>query len=463
MDAVSDEKTYRRTWLAWALYDVGNSAFYLVIVGTLFPFFYQELHVQALLPDAPAMRAAVDALPAPGHGPAAAVLDAVLNSFRTRGGSALATTAAAAMVVVAVLGPILGTLSDRSRAKKKFLAGFACLGVVSSGLMAFIADGDWALASTLYAAGTVGVAGSLVFYDALLPGIARPGDVDRISTIGFAAGYGGSVLLLVLNAWWVLSPGTFGLPDAGAAARLSFASVAVWWALFTIPLLKRVPEPPAGGVTGGNPVLDAFRQLGRTFRKVTRYRQLLLFLFAFWIYFDGVGTIIKLAVAFGNNLGIGHGHLILALILTQIVGVPCALAFGKLAGKIGPKASILIGLGVYGGICVFASTMDAAWQFYVLAGAVGTVQGGVQALSRSLFASMIPRTQAAEFFGFFSTMAKFAGIFGPLLLGLLWSDGGDPRRGILWLSLFFVVGGGLLLAVNVPEGRRVAEAEGKAA
>jgi UMF1 family MFS transporter len=437
---VNDEKAYRRRWWSWALYDVANSAFWLVIVAAVFPVFYQGLYVDRMAGDGPP--------PGPER----------LQALRTRGGSLLGYTAGAAMALVAVLGPILGALSDRTALKKKFLAGFAALGVAATALMTFIPPGGLALASVLYALGTIGVAGSMVFYDALLPSVARDKDLDRVSTLGFAVGYLGSVVLFVLNVLWIQNPAWFGLSGAAAAVRLSFLSVAVWWALFTIPLLRKIPEPPASAAEapGGSLFLEGFRRLARTFRNLGNYRQLVLFLAAFWIYSDGIGTIIKMAAAFGNSLGVKTGDLMTALVVTQVVGVPCALAFGLLARRIGPKAGILLGLSTYAGICVFAAFMSRTWHFYALAAAVGLVQGGTQALSRSLFASMVPPTRTGEFFGFFSTVEKFAGILGPVLLGLFWHEGGDPRRGVVALVVFFLAGGLLLAFVNVAEGRRAA-------
>jgi UMF1 family MFS transporter len=413
---------------AWALYDVGNSAFWLTIVAAVFPIYFTDLYLQA--------RPGADATQAVG---------------------ALAYAATAAMVVVAVLGPVLGAMADRVACKKKLLAGFAGLGIVATGLMVFIGPGDVLLAAVLYAVGTIGVAGSIVFYDALLPSVAAPEELDRVSSMGFAAGYLGSVLLFGVQVAMIMKPELFGLPSASAAMRVSFGLTALWWAAFTIPLLLKVPEPPpAGGNPGG--LLDGFRQLASTFREAKRYKQLFLFLAAFWIYSDGIGTIMKLGSGFGKSLGVGHVHLLLALILTQLVGVPCALAFGRLALRFGAKRMIAAGLLVYAGLCVFALVMDRPFHFYVLAATVGLVQGGTQALSRSLFASLVPKGRSGEFFGFFSTMEKFAGILGPLLLGVVWSGGGDPRHGILFLSVFFVVGGALLLRVDEKAGREAAAA-----
>lgn len=435
--APTDESDYRKGWRAWALYDVGNSAFWLVIAAAIFPVFYQNLYVQYRTPSGETLGEEAE------------------RQLRTQGGAYLGYTAAVAMALVALLGPILGALSDRSAAKKRLLAVFAGVGVVATGLMVLIGRGEIVLASALYLIGTIGVAGSMVFYDALLPAVAREEDLDRVSSFGFAAGYLGSVLLFALNVVMLSSPRTFGLSGADQAARLSFFGVAVWWAGFTIPLLRHVREP-VPSATGGGGLAAGFVQLGRTFRKLRSYKELLLFLAAFWIYSDGIGTIIKMAAAFGNSIGVAKQHLMIALIVTQIVGVPCAIGFGAVARRIGAKPGILIGLGVYTGICVFAAFMKESWHFYVLAIAVGVVQGGTQALSRSLFASLIPKGQSGEFFGFFSTMEKFAGIAGPLLLGLLWGEGGDPRRGILALAVFFICGIVLLARVDVDAGRRAA-------
>jgi len=236
---------------------------------------------------------------------------------------------------------------------------------------------------------------------------------------------------------------------------VSFLGVAVWWALFTILLLRRVKEPPAEGA-GGNLLTAGFTQIVHTFRKLGRYRQLLWFLVAFWVYSDGIGTIMKMATPFGKSLGVPEDQMMMALILTQIVGVPCAMAFSMMAKRIGAKPGILIGLGGYAAICGFAAFMKESWHFWALAVAVGLVQGGTQSLSRSLFATMIPKGQSGEFFGFFSTMEKFAGILGPLLLGLIWGEGGDPRHGIMALGILFVVGMIALSKVKVEEGRRAA-------
>ncbi len=437
----TDEKAYRKGWWAWALYDVANSAFWVVIATAVFPVYYQELYIQSQT--------------APGQ----TVTEEVRRELATKGGSKLAYTASIAMVIVAVLGPVLGVISDRTAAKKKLLALFAGVGVVATGLMVIIGRGDVLLASVLYTVSTIGVAGSMVFYDALLPSVAKEEDLDKVSSLGFSAGYLGSVILFIANVVVISKPAMFGLSSGDLPVRLSFLSVAVWWAAFTIPLLRKVKEPPAETAGApGNPIIQGFAQIGRTFKKLGQYKQLLLFLVAFWIYGDGIGTIIKMATPFGFSLGVKKDQMMFALIVTQIVGVPCALAFGAIAKRVGAKTGIMIGLGAYALICGFAAFMKEAWHFWVLAIAVGMVQGGTQALSRSIFASMIPKGQSGEFFGFFSTMEKFAGIVGPLLLGLIWAEGGDPRTGIVALAAFFIIGMILLAKVDVDAGRRAAGA-----
>jgi UMF1 family MFS transporter len=249
------------------------------------------------------------------------------------------------------------------------------------------------------------------------------------------------------------------MPSTGFALRAAFFSVAVWWAIFTVPFLRHVPEPPVVKVLDrpANAIRAGFGRLAHTFGEIRRYRQLLIFLVAFWIYNDGIGTIIKMATAYGDEIGIGLTDMTLALIITQFVGIPFSFAFGWLARRLGTKPSILLALGVYVLISVAGFFMQTALHFYILAFLVATVQGGSQALSRSLYGSMVPKSQSAEFFGFFSTSSKFAGIFGPLIFGVVSQLAGASRLSILSLIVFFVVGGLLLTRVDEKEGRRVAQ------
>ena len=377
-----------------------------------------------------------------------------------------------ALALAAILSPVLGAVADYRAAKKRFLLAFMLVGVLATAGMWFVQSGDLALASTLFVICMIGASGSVVFYEALLPHIARPGEIDQVSTAGYALGYIGGGLLLTLNLAWILKPEMFGLPsgpglsDSAATlpTRLAFLTVALWWGLFAIPLFRKVPEPPArlepDERRGANPIRAAFVRLGETFHELRGYRQAFLLLLAFLIYNDGIQTIIKMAAAYGTELGIGQSSLIAAIVVVQFVGVPFAFLFGLLAGRIGAKPAIFVGLVVYTLISIVGYNMRTATHFFILAILVGTVQGGTQALSRSLFASMIPPHKSGEFFGFFSVFEKFAGILGPLFFAWAIALTGSSRVAILSVIAFFAVGAAILALVDVEAGRSAArEAE----
>jgi UMF1 family MFS transporter len=424
---MDSDRAYRKTINAWCMYDWANSAFVTTIMAAVFPPFYRTLVTSAGLAE---------------------------NTATAYWGY----TTSIALLVVALFAPVLGAIADYTGGKKKYIGFFVGMGVLCTGAFVFIGTDTWVLASLLFIGGNIGFAGAEAFYESLLPHIATRGDIDRVSTRGYALGYIGGGILLAVNSLWIMKPAWFGMPDVGFAIRASFFSVAVWWAVFSLPMFRRVPEPPAlrGAGTGGHPIRQGFKQLTTTFREIKRYKQLLLFLAAFWIYNDGIGTIIKMATAYGSEIGIGMTHMILALIMTQFVGIPFAFLFGWLAGRLGTKASILLALAVYAGISIGGYFMQNALHFFILAFLVGTVQGGSQALSRSLYAIMVPKHRAAEFFGFFSTSSKFAGIIGPLLFAVVSQLAGHSRISIVALVVFFIVGGILLVRVDVDEGVRVA-------
>jgi len=344
------------------------------------------------------------------------------------------------------------------------MRAFLAVAVLFTSLLFLVQEGDWRWAVGIYVLASIGNAGANIFYDSLLPHVARPSEIDQVSSKGYALGYLGGGILLAVNLLWFLKPDWFGFPDANTAVRASFLSVAVWWVLFSIPLFRLVPEPRADRMAGEHaaPVRAAFQRLAETFRDLRRYRQLFRFLVAFWLYSDGIGTIIKMATIYGAEIGIGTADLAGALLLTQIVGVPMTFLFGTLAKRLGTKRSILLALGVYTLICIFGYFMTQAWHFWVLAGMVGFVQGGSQALSRSLFGSMTPRARSAEFYGFFDISSKFAGIAGPLLFGLAATLFGSSRMSIISLVIFFVAGAVLLQGVDEHEGIAAAQAENEA-
>lgn len=379
----------------------------------------------------------------------------------------LATANTITAIVVATLGPLLGTVSDFRAAKKRFLGSFLLLGVAAVSGLFFVQRGDLLLGTTLFVLTLICATASTVFYEALLPHIARPAEVDRVSTAGYALGYIGGGILLAANLAWILNPGIIGLaassdPMSSAGTlpvRLAFLSVAIWWLLFSIPLFRRVPEPTP--LLAPNEALSAslfatLAQFGGTIRELRRYRQALIMLTAFLLYNDGIQTIIKMATAYGAEIGIGSRDLIAAILIVQFVGIPCAFVFGTIADRGGAKRSIFAGLLVYVAISVLGYFMRTAMHFYLLALLTGMVQGGTQALSRSLFASLIPAHKSGEFFGFYSVFEKFASIFGPLLFAIAIAITGQSRLAILSVIVFFAAGAAVLSLVDVEQGRWVA-------
>jgi MFS transporter, UMF1 family len=416
---------------AWAMYDWANSAMVTTIITAVFPIYFSDV--------------------------AAAGLPEGVGAAR------FAAASTVGMVIIAVLAPVLGSLADERPIKKRLLGMFMGIGVAAVGAMFFIERGDWVLAALLFVVANIGANGSFVFYDALLPHVARPDEVDRVSTAGYALGYVGGGVLLLLNLAWIMKPAWFGLPEHSTLpTRLAFVSVAVWWLVFSIPLFRQVPEPPvdAGGSgrRAGHPLAAAFVRLAETFRELKRFKQGFLMLLAFLIFNDGIGTIIRMATIYGNEIGIGKEAMIASIIIVQFVGIPFAFLFGSLAGWIGAKRAIGLGLLVYVGISVLGYFMKTNTHFLILAVLVGMVQGGTQALSRSLFASLIPRDRSGEFFGFFAVVEKFAGIAGPLLFGLSISLTHETRYAILTVIPFFLVGAALLALVDVKAGQREARA-----
>jgi UMF1 family MFS transporter len=295
-----------------------------------------------------------------------------------------------------------------------------------------------------------------------LPHLVPAGELDRVSSAGYAMGYLGGGVLLAINVMMLQWPGLFGIPDVGTATRLSLVSAGVWWLVFSIPLFRRVPEPPPAierdERPGSNALLAGTKRLFETFHELRRYRQAFLLLLAFLLYNDGIQTIIRMATIYGTEIGVGQSALITALLMTQFIGVPCAFLFGMIADRTGAKPAIFAGLAVYAGITVLGYFMRTAAHFFLLAGLVGLVQGGTQALSRSLFASMIPKHKAAEFFAFFGVFERYAGILGPAIFAWVIEASGTSRNAILSVVLFFIVGATILTFVDVDAGRRVARA-----
>jgi MFS transporter, UMF1 family len=425
---------HRRELRAWAMYDWANSAAMTTVIAAVFPTYYA----------------------------------AVATGGDPRGMTTFQAATTAGIIFVALISPILGAIADFSAVKKRMLATFMTIGVAAIAGMFFIQHGDWMLATILFVVANIGLMGSFVFYESLLPHIASQDEVDRVSTGGYALGYLGGGLLLALNLAWIVSPATFGLPsgpdltpaEATLPVRLAFLSVALWWAIFAIPLFRRVPEPPRrlekDERGDENPLRIAFTRLRETFRELRGYKYAFLMLLAFLIYSDGIGTIIRMATIYGTHIGIERNALIMAILITQFVGFPFAFIFGMLAGWIGAKPSIFIGLAVYVAITILAFFMTTAAHFLLLAVLVGMVQGGTQALSRSVFATLIPIHKSGEFFGFFGVMDRFSGSMGTALMMIVMLFTDQIRYSIVAIVVFFVVGAFILRFVDVEAGQRQA-------
>ena len=413
---------------AWAMYEWAITGMWAVIVATIFPIYFE------------------------------AVLGEGLTGPEQTQYLGIATTLG--IVLVAVAAPFLGAITDRASLKKPLLALFAGVGVMGAALLFFAQDGDWLLGLTFFVLVNLGANGSMIFYDALLPHVARSHEMDRVSAGAFAVGYLGAGLLLLFCLVLIERPDLVGLEEGTLPVRLAFVATAVWWAGFSIPLFRRVAEPPLelepGETLEKGTFRFALRRLVGTLQELRSYRYAFLVAAAYLVYGDGIGTIIRMAAFYGAQVGIGQEHLIGAVVMVQFVGVPFSFLFGMLAGRIGTKPTIFLGLGVYAVISFLGYFMTTALHFWLLAFLVGTVQGGTQALTRSLYASMIPAHKSGELFGIYGVMDKFAGMMGPSVMGFVAAATGSVRLGLLSVLVFFVMGAAILLFVNVEEGRDMA-------
>ena len=423
MKALIDRKT-----LAWGLYDWGNSAFATTVVAGFFPLFFREFW-------------SVDA-------------EGVQTTFR------LGVASSVASFVILFLAPILGAIADRAGIKKKLLMGFAFIGILSTFGLFLVQHGMWLPALILFALGTIGFSGANVFYDALILDVAPTSDrIHFVSGFGYGLGYLGGGLLFAVNVFMVLQPEFFGLADAGQAVRISFISVAVWWAVFSIPIFLFVDERKPYAAEKGSSIAAGFTQLGNTFREIRTKRTIMIFLFAYWFYIDGVDTIFRMSVDYGLSIGLSSNDLIVALLMVQFIGFPAAVVFGQIGQKIGAKKGIYIGIFVYMVATIWAYFISSGVEFFILAGMVGLVIGGIQALSRSLLGELISPEQSGEYFGFFNMVGKSAAVIGPFLVGWTATMFG-PRNSILSVILLFAVGAWLLYYVK-PESTDTDRLEGR--
>jgi len=435
------DKDKKAVW-GWAIYDWANSAFATAVMAGFFPIFFKEYWSYGA--------------------------DVNMSTAQLGLGNSIAG------IIVALMAPVLGAVADKGSVKKKFLIFFAYLGVLMTAALFLVQKGDWGWAIFVYVMGIIGFSGANIFYDSLLPSVADEDKIDYISGLGYAMGYLGGGLLFLVTVFMTLLPEKFGLSDAETAVRYAFILVASWWGLFTIFTILWVQEEqtaitPPRGVSF---IADGFRQLIGTFKKIRHLRTVLLFLVAYWFYIDGVDTIIRMAVDYGMSIGFSSNDLIVALLITQFVGFPSALVFGKLGQRWSVRKSIFIAIGIYIFITIWGTMITTQQDFYILAIIVGLVQGGIQALSRSYYSRLIPKNQAAEYYGFYNMLGKFATILGPVLMGIvgliarrvLMPPFPTPeqivhvgqlasRWGISSISLLFIIGAILFFFVDEEKGR----------
>lgn len=416
-NAVQTAPADRRSIWSWALYDWANSAYTTTVMAGFFPVFFKQFW--------------------------AGELSANESTFW------LGLANAGSGLVIALLAPVLGAMADRGGLKKRMMLSFTALAVVMTAALFLVAQGDWLLAILVYTFGAIAFSGANVFYDSLIVDVCEPAAYDRVSSLGYALGYIGGGILFAVNVLMTLHPDWFWLADKATAVRWSFLSVALWWAVFTVPLALYVHETSQAETPHWlTAAREGFAQLASTFRQVRALRQVWLFLLAYFLYIDGVNTVARMAVDYGLSLGFDASVLITALLMTQFVAFPSALLLGWLGERWSAKGVIMVCIGVYAAVCIWSSTMQHAGDFYVLAAAIGLVMGGIQALSRSMYARMIPKDQSAEYFGFFNMLGKFAAVMGPALMGFASVASGSARFSILAIVVLFAAGALLLYRVR---------------
>ena len=410
-------KLSKNAW-KWAFYDWANSGFATTVMAGFFPIFFKSFWAGDL---------------------EAAESTFVIGSVNSLIG-----------LLIAISAPILGAIADAGKTKKKFLFIFASFGILATGYLFFIPESSWKLAVVFYGLGVIGFSGGNIFYDALIVSVSSPDERNRTSSLGFSLGYLGGGILFLVNVLMYLYPQWFGLSGPADAVLWSFMSVAIWWLIFSLPLLLYVKEKDElMNIEKTNVVTTAFANLLNTAKSVRNYKKVVIFLLAYFLYMDGVDTIIRMATSYGSDIGLSASSMISALLLTQFVGFPATLIFGFYADKFGYKESLTFAIIVYIGVVLFSSQMDTATEFFIVAGIIGLVQGGVQAISRSYFSNLIPQDKAAEFFGFYNFIGKSSVFLGPFMVSGIALLTGSPSIGILSLLILFIPG--LILLWKVPD------------
>ncbi len=406
----------KRTIYSWALYDWANSAYATTVMAGFFPIFFKSYY--------------------------STDIEVTLSTAHLGFANSISS------FIIVLIAPLLGAMADSSSLKKRFLFLFAYLGILMSAALALVSQGDWQLAAFIYILGNIGFMGADTFYDALLPSISSSKNVDYISGLGFAFGYLGGGMLFGFNLLMLEKFSLFGLESEAEAIKLSFVSVALWWAIFSLPLFLFVEEKKRKERAASSLIKDGYLRLKNSFSKIKELKGVLLFLAAYWLYIDGVDTIIRMAVDYGMALGFDSKNLIFALLIVQFVGFPATLLFAKLAESWDTKKTIFLAIGIYLFITLWAALMHEVYEFYMLAVMIALVQGGIQALSRSYYSKMIPKEHAAEFFGFYNFLGKFAAILGPLLVAMVALFTQNSRASIGSVAILFILGAILLYFVD---------------
>jgi len=406
-----------KTERSWILYDCANSAQTLIVTTAILPIFFKTF--------------------------AAKGMEQSQSTFYW----ALGNTAAA--IIVAILAPVLGALADHRGNKKRLFVVFLLAGVAATAALSFVGEGGWRLCLLLYGLSTIGFYGAVVFYDSFLVDVTEKDRMDWVSSSGFAWGYIASVIPYVACMALIQFCARFGLSKVDAT-RICFIITAIWWFALTIPMLRNVHQRYFAE-DSPTPIRDSLASLVATLRDIPRYKHLFLFLIAYFLYIDGVHTIYKMSMAFGLDVGIDAGQLMVILLVTQIVAFPCALIYGKLAGIFTAKRMILAGIATYFVVVVVAYFISKSWHFWVLAMLVATAQGGIQSLSRSIYGKLVPKQKSAQFFGFYDIFGKFAAILGPVMVGGVGLLAHNTRVGVFSLIALFFLGGFLLLRVREAE------------